>query len=286
VVRLAAVGDIMLARSVGERLERDGPVSILAGVAATLRAADIAVANLECAISERGQAANKGYTFRAAPPAATALAAGGIDVVSLANNHSLDFGPVALLDSIAHLQRNGVKSVGAGASAAVVRQPAIVAANGLRVAFLAYVDVPSDGSFSRAAWEAGEATPGVAWLDPGNLAADIREAHRAADIVVVLLHFGREFADHPTADQRAQARAAIDAGASLVLGSHSHVLQEVEAYGGGLIAYSLGNFVFDGFDPPSNDSAILEVDLTRDGPVAYRLVPVSVVDGLPQLAAP
>jgi poly-gamma-glutamate synthesis protein (capsule biosynthesis protein) len=153
------------------------------------------------------------------------------------------------------------------------------------VAFLAYVDAPAEGSFRRETWEAGPGQPGVAWLDLEEMTADIRAAREAADAVVVLLHFGREFYPEPTETQRAQARAAVDAGAALVLGSHPHVLQEVERYGAGLIAFSLGNFVFDGFDPPSNTSAILRVELSAAGAGEYELLPVEIDwQGLPHLA--
>ena len=127
--------------------------------------------------------------------------------------------------------------------------------------------------------------PGVAWATPENVTTAVAAAREAADIVVVAFHFGAEYAATPSQSQRDIARAAIDAGASLVIGSHPHVLQEVEEYGGGLIAYSLGNFVFDGFEGASNTSAILNVTLAPDGAIlAWSLTPVQIgFDGLPTL---
>lgn len=274
---LAAVGDVMLARSVGEAIVTSGPAVPFAGVAAALRGADIAVANLECAISERGEPAPKGFTFRAPPQAADALLDAGIDVVSLANNHILDYGPDALADTVALLDARGIGHAGAGADSDRARAPVIVTGGGLRVAFLSYVDVPLEWrGFDTREWEAGAGTPGVAWLHIGNLAADVAAARKLADVVVVLMHFGFEEQYSPSETQRAQARAAIDAGAALVIGHHSHVLQPVEWYGNGLIAYSLGNFVFDGWDNPSNETAILFAELSDEGVLSYRMAPARI----------
>jgi poly-gamma-glutamate synthesis protein (capsule biosynthesis protein) len=123
----------------------------------------------------------------------------------------------------------------------------------------------------------------VAWADTAEIVADVQAALDVADIVVVLLHSGVEYSPTPTGLQRAYATAAIDAGALLVLGTHSHVLQPVEEYGGGLIAYSLGNFVFDGFEGIANDTAILLVSIEGGAIAGWELVPARVVDGLPRL---
>jgi poly-gamma-glutamate synthesis protein (capsule biosynthesis protein) len=285
-VTIAAVGDVMLGRTIGDRILATGPGVPFEHVARVLSAASIAVANLEGPIAPggAGAAAAKGYTFLGPPAAIEALSLGGIDVVSLANNHSLDYGPGALDEMIRLLDAAGIAHVGAGANGAEARAPAIVAANGLRIAFLAYVDTPAEGDYSRATWEAGDGAPGLAWLDPDHFVPDIVAAARRADLVVVLFHFGLEYHDAPTAEQRSQAQAAIDAGAALVIGAHAHLLQSVEEYGDGLIAYSMGNFVFDGFDGASNESAILRVELSAEGVTGHELLPVDIVDnGIPRL---
>lgn len=283
---LAAVGDVMLARSVGDAILAGGPGVPFAGVAPVLQGADVAVANLECAISDRGEPAPKGFTFRAPPSAADALVAAGIDVVSLANNHILDYGPDALSDTIAALDSRSIAHAGAGGNAARARAPAIVTRGALRIAFLSYIDVLQEWrGFDTRQWEAAEATPGVAWLNVGRVQADVAAASRVSDLVVVLMHFGIEEQYAPNDTQRAQARAAIDAGAALVIGHHPHVLQPAEWYGAGLIVYSLGNFVFDGWDNPSNKSAIFLAELSDEGVLSYRLVPVQIDGaGFPQLA--
>ena len=283
-VLLAAVGDVMLGRSVGARLEAEGAEVAFAGVRDILAGADIAVANLESAVGVTGAPAPKAYTFRAPPVAVEALALAGIDLVSLANNHSLDYGPESLAETRALLAERSILSPGAGPNRAAAHAPATIEREGLTIAFLAYVTVPVElGGYDPGTWAATDDTPGVAWLDIPTMTEEIAAARRDADLVVVLLHFGLEWEPEPSAAQREQARAAIDAGATLVIGSHPHVLQPLEAYGDGLIAYSLGNFVFDGFWDPANDSAILLVELTAEGIASYELVPVTIADGIPML---
>ncbi|MGH2521996.1 MAG: CapA family protein [Anaerolineales bacterium] len=288
VVHFMAVGDVMLARTIGDRILAEGPAAPFAGVLPILNEADLLVANLECAISERGELQPKAYTFRAPPIAAESLALAGIDVVSLANNHALDYGFDALADTLQLLGERQIAGVGAGPNDAAAHAPVIVERNGLRVAFLAYVDVPveSRSGFDTRVWIAGPNSPGVAWAEPDRIAADVAAAKAQADVVIVLLHTGLESRTEVTAGQRTLAHAAVDAGAALVLGAHPHVLQGVESYNGGLIAYSLGNFVFDDFTFPENYSAIFTATLTPDGVAAYDWVPVVVEDGLPRLATP
>ncbi len=286
-VTIVAVGDIMLARSVGQRILSAGAGIVFDdGIAATLRGADLTIGNLEFVISERGEAQPKGYTFRAGPEVVEALALGGFDAVSLANNHANDFGADALSDTVAHLAERQIASVGAGSNLAAASAPAVIERNGLRIAVVGLTDVPSEGpGFSRQTWEAGPDRWGVAWADAETVGAAVRTAGKGTDVVVAMLHFGFEYHEAPSDSQRTLARAAIDAGASLVIGSHPHVLQEVEEYGGGLIAYSLGNFVFDGFDGDANTSAILRVTLDGDGIHGWEMLPVEIVDnGLPRLA--
>lgn len=279
----------MLARSIGARVLEFGPQVVFDDeIADVLRAADLTVGNLETAVSERGEPQAKQYTFQAPPAALEALELAGFDAVSLANNHSLDFGEDALLDAVRLLSLRGIKAAGAGANLAEALAPRVVVRSGLRVAFVGLVDVGSEGpGFSRSTWEATPEGAGIAWADVSTVTESVRAAVAVADIVVVMLHAGVEYGSTPSPGQRELAYAAIDAGARLVIGSHPHVLQQIEEYGGGLIAYSLGNFVFDGFDGPSNDSALLRVTLGSGGVQSWELVPVEIVDnGLPRLARP
>ncbi len=278
----------MLARGAGERIQAYGPQVVFSGIASTLSQADLIAANLECVITDQGHPQFKSYTFRAPIAATQALSDGGISVVGLANNHSMDYGLDGLADMLTRLRAAGINSVGAGADAETARAPVILERHGVHVAFLDYVNVPVEGrtAFDTRSWAAAVEKPGVAWGEPDIIAKDVTAARTVADVVVVMLHAGSESSVVVNAVQQSLAHAAIGAGAALVLGSHSHTLQPVEHYQGGLIAYSLGNFVFDGFLPPSNYSAIFVANLSPNGVDSYSWVPVVVDNGLPRLATP
>ncbi|MDX1613998.1 MAG: CapA family protein [Candidatus Promineifilaceae bacterium] len=283
-VLLAAVGDLMLDRALGAAIMRGRPEFPFELVSPELTVPDITVGNLESALGDLGSGADKRYTFQAPPRAAYSLAAAGFDVLSLANNHAMDFGPEALLQGIRLLREQGIHAVGAGATSAAARTPAIVQANGLRLAFLAYVNVPVERSgFDTASWQATVDTPGLAWGDPETIAVDVGAARSQADLVIVLLHSGYEYIEEPSEAQRAAAHAAIDAGAHLVLGHHAHLLQGVEFRKQGVIAYGLGNFAFEIEGDPA--SAILRVWLDGRGVRHLELVPAIVqFGGQPRLA--
>jgi len=261
-VLLAAVGDVMLARTVGEYADRYGVDYPFAPVASALRQADIAMANLECPIALGGEPAVKTYVFRAHPSTAVGLGRSGLNAVSLANNHILDFGVAGMEETVGYLAAQGLAIVGAGENRAEAERPLFYTVGGVRVALVAWL------SYARAAnFAAGDARPGVAYLDDlDRMARQIEEAKRQADAVVVILHGGMEYEPAPTSEQQAAARRAVDAGADLVVGHHPHVLQPTEIYKGKLIAYSLGDFVFDidNYDT-ARDGAILWAWIGKDG---------------------
>jgi poly-gamma-glutamate capsule biosynthesis protein CapA/YwtB (metallophosphatase superfamily) len=233
---------------------------------------------------------DKSYTLKAPPAAAAALQSGRFDLVSLANNHAMDYGFEGLQETQRILDQVGVASVGAGVNFDQAHAPLILSRNGLRMAFLAYADVPEErDGFDAHQWIATESTPGIAWADPNQIALDVTAARQKADVVIVMLHAGIEIAEYMsiiTTDQRLQAYAAIDAGAALVIGSHPHQLESIELYHGGLIAYSLGNFVFDDYRGIANASIILQVRLTKAGFQDYDYVPVLIDNGLPHVITP
>ena len=275
-ITIAAVGDVVLDRDMIPMMEQDGAGSPFAHVAALLQDADLTVANLEAPFTERGAPADKTYTFRVPPRFARGLVEAGIDVVSLGNNHAADYGTEGLVDTLATLTDLGIAYTGAGDDDASARRPALVTVRGLTLAFLSYTDV--DGSAF-----AGPDTPGVAFADPTTIAADVAAARGGADAVIVMLHFGIEYTDAPQPAQQTLARAAIDAGALLVLGHHPHTLQGWERYGGGVIAYSLGNFVFDLDDVDraqlgerAAQTAVLYVTLTAGEVLDVRAEPVTI----------
>ncbi len=282
-VTLMAVGDIMLGRTIGELIETEGITAPFCFTAETLSLADITVGNLECPISTRGTPEDKKYTFSAPQAAGESLAYAGFDVVSLANNHVLDYGPLALEDTLATLAKNNIHWVGAGMDAAAAYEPVFIEMNGLRLAFLAFLDV-SLIDFNYLAWEAEPDQPGVAWAHTDKIIECVQQAKQQADLVIVLVHNGYEVIQKVSAQQQEIAHLAIDSGASLVIGSHPHVLQRIEEYKDGLIVYSMGNFVFDNFLFPPNYSAILSVELTPEGVESYELIDVVVqLNGVPQI---
>ncbi len=282
-ITLMAVGDVMLGRTIGEMIETHGIEAPFAFTAETLSSADITLGNLECSISTLGEPDDKTYAFRAPLAAAESLSYGGFDLVSLANNHILDYGPDALEETLNALSAHSILSVGAGMDADQAYQPAIIAINGLKVGFLAFADVPTI-DYDYTAWEAGVDKPGIAWAHPNRVVQSVKAAKAQADIVVVLFHNGYEIVQKVSALQQEMAHLAIDSGASLVIGSHPHVLQRIEEYNGGLIVYSMGNFVFDNFLFPPNYSAILSITLNAQGVSSYELIDVIVqLNGVPQI---
>lgn len=282
-VTLMAVGDIMLARTIGEMIESEGIEAPFEFTADTLSTADITLGNLECSISDRGIPEEKKYTFRAPLAAAESLQYAGFDLVSLANNHILDYGPLALEDTLAALAQEEIRTVGAGMNETEAYRPVFMDINGLRLAFLAFADVPN-ADYDYLAWEAGPGKPGIAWAHPESIETHVRAAKTQADLVIVLFHNGYEIRERVSDLQQQVAHLAIDSGADLVIGSHPHVLQRIEEYNGGLIVYSMGNFVFDNFLFPPNYSAILSVTLTSEGIDTYELIDVVVqLNGVPQI---
>lgn len=287
-VRLMAAGDVMLARTIGAHILSNGVEWPFQRVATTVAAADVFFINLECAITNRGTREDKHFTFRGPRPAAAdALKWAGVDFASQANNHSLDYGVVGLNDTMASLDIRAIKHGGAGNNADQARAPRFFAVNGVRLAVLAYVRPMSESSsdFNTLDWEATATSPGVAIARTTDVARDVAAAKAHADVVIVFFHFGREKSTTVVSGQVALANAAIGAGASLVLGAHPHVLQGYAKGSHTLIAYSLGNFVFDGFSGAANDSVILDVTLSAAGVESFRWIPVVVTStGRPRLA--
>lgn len=286
-VRLMAVGDLMLGWEVGRRIVRKGPLAPWTRVKSYFDQADLMVGNLECVISRIGEPwPTKAIHLRTPLAAADSLVAGGVDVVTVANNHALDFGRDAFADTLERLNARSIGYAGGGANEVEAHAPLIVERNGLRMAFLGYVlPFASKPTFSTREWEAGPAKAGLAIGTPEAVSGDVGVARTMADVVIVMVHGGVEYRSRPNSAQRDFAQAAIDAGASLVLGAHPHVLQGYALRGNTLVAFSLGNFVFARFDGAANDSAILDVTLTPDGVTSLNWIPVVIQDnGTPRPA--
>ncbi|MGE5629600.1 MAG: CapA family protein [Caulobacteraceae bacterium] len=280
-VHVKAVGDILLDRGVKKYLEKYGYDYPYSWIQEEIKASDIAVANLECPITDSRQAVLK-YShliFKGNEANAGALKTAGFDVLNLANNHTMDYEREGLLDTIKILNDLEVLPVGAGAARSKARKPVYVRTMGKTIGFLSYSIFPTEGFIY------DENKADVARVDTESLSAEVEAAKSRCDFLVVQFHWGIKFDNYPTADQKQLAHTAIENGADMVLGHHPHVLQGVEIYEDKPVFYSLGNFVFDKQIPPGTDETLL-VDVSIKGRdwTEVRLIPVMIKECRPELA--
>ena len=276
----AFAGDIHFEGSLANKLAAD-PAGVLAPIAPVLGGADLTVANLETAITEGGTPANKEFTFRAPPSALTALAGGGIDVASMANNHGMDYGPVGLEDSLTAKSSSGFPIVGIGHNATEAYTPFRTVIKGQRVAVIGATQVLDDNLIT--AWTATDAQGGLASAkDVPRLVAAVQEARATSDTVVVFLHWGIERQTCPSAPQQDLARALVDAGADIVVGSHAHRLLGAGRLDSAFVGYGLGNFAFYTQGGPGADTGVLKVTATGRDIDSYEFNPAVIRDGVPR----
>jgi poly-gamma-glutamate capsule biosynthesis protein CapA/YwtB (metallophosphatase superfamily) len=243
---------------------------------------DFVLANLETPVSERGRPYPKQdphVAFCANPESLQIIRGLGVSAVTLANNHMLDYGPVALADTLGHLDDNGILHFGAGTNYSNANAPLLTNINGLPVAFLGTVFI-----FSSSTERAGRNRPGVADYALRPLLRQIRHLKENGYIVIVTIHWGLEYSFYPLQYQASQARQMIDCGASLILGHGPHYPQGVERYKHGEIVYSLGNFIFDEPFRYSNRSFIYSAEVTSDGVKESSVAPVIIDNHVPRLA--
>jgi len=271
-VTLIFAGDVMLDDGPGRTIAAGGDP--LAPFAAILESADYRIGNLECPIATGGKPLdNKIFSFRADPRVLRVLK-GRFDAMAVSNNHAGDYGKEAFMETLAWLDGAGIRAFGGGRDLAAAHAPLWIEMKGLRIAVLGY------NEFKPRSFEAGAATPGVAWSEDSQVIADIRAARAAgADFVIPFMHWGWEREPEPTERQRSLARLMIDAGADMVVGGHAHVTQGAEVHKGKPIVYSLGNFVFDGFDlPAARRGWLLRVSVDRGGMLAWNTVAAHIDD--------
>jgi poly-gamma-glutamate capsule biosynthesis protein CapA/YwtB (metallophosphatase superfamily) len=274
-ITVALAGDTMLGRSVADRLRVAAPESLVhADVVAATRRADMFVLNLECCVSDRGTQwprPDKPFHFRAPPEAVRTLTHLGVDCVTLANNHALDYGEEALLDTFEHLTAAGIEWVGAGPNVDRARQPVVLESSGFRLAVLGVTDHPND-------FAADLESPGVAYADlwdevPSWLVEAVTEAGESADAVLVAPHWGPNMTPEPVPHVRRAARTLVEAGATLVAGHSAHVFHGID----GNVLFDLGDFLDDyAVDPElRNDLGLLFlVTLDRAGPLRVEAIPL------------
>ena len=267
-VTLAAVGDVLFARGVGRQIDKHSPDWVFDNVRGTLKSADLAFCNLECTLTTGGVPQRRRFKFKANPKLAHTLAANGFDVVSLANNHTLDYGRYSLIDTIHAVRDAGLVAVGAGESRTDALRLQIVKKNGLKIGFLAYNDMPTDGVVRLSN------KPTIAGVNIDELPSQITTARDKCDVLVVSFHWGVEYMKYPTERQQQIAHICIDNGADLILSHHPHVLQSLETYKDKPIIYSMGGFLWDAKIFGADKSAIYMVELRKKSAKVVQIIPI------------
>lgn len=263
-ITMVFVGDIMLDETPGEYIRKGkDPFKAFASI---LDSSDITIGNLECAVGTSGKKEDKPFTFMAHPRVLPVLKK-HFTAVSLANNHSADFGTEAFIRTMALLDQSGPLYFGGGKTINDAHQPAIFDIKGQRIAVLGY------NEFFPRSFEALHDRAGIAWSEDDYVVFDIKEAKRRhkADFVIVFPHWGIEHEKTASSRQVALAHLMIDNGADAVIGGHPHVTQNIETYKGKPIFYSLGNFVFNGFDDDANTGWLVRLTLRDDQPIASEV---------------
>ena len=260
---LLAGGDVLMDRS-----EAAG-IDPFAGIDPSLGSADIAVVNVEMTISDRGEPADKQFVFRAPPSAAERIAAAGVDVANLANNHAMDYGAAALVDTVDLLEANGVIALGAGATSLdAYRHRIIEVRPGVRVAFVGASMVVPLG------FPATQTRPGIASAyQRDRVLANVRVAAEDANVVIAVVHWGIERMTCPEGRQRDFSFELLRNGADAVIGQHPHVLQPVVFDDGKLVAYSLGNFVWHYRSGITGETGVLQIDFDGTEIVGWSFHP-------------
>ena len=241
-IYLYLTGDVMLDRGVEHSIKKKKNWKWpFLKIKDDLDKADVLFGNLESQISDKGYNVGSKYSFRAEPEAIETLLYADFDILSLANNHSVDYTKQALEDSLKRLEKEDIKTVGVGQNENQAYSFKIIKRKGNKIAFLAYSNF---NSYARAK-EGLFGTAYINWDNLDRIEKDIEKAKKESDIVVVSLHAGVEYAKEPSSFQKEFSQKAIEAGADIIAGHHPHVSQRDEKYKDGWIFYSLGNFLFD-----------------------------------------
>ncbi len=274
-ITLAFAGDVHFAGRVA-RLLKD-PATTFGPITSVLKSADFTAVNLETPVTSRGQPQPKTYHFTTTPGAFTALRDGGVDLVTMANNHILDYGQTGLADTLAAANAAHFPYVGVGVNAAAAWAPYVTTVNGTRIAIVGVSQVAELAS----SWVATAQRPGEAnAINLGQTLAAVRAAKRLARIVIVFMHWGTEGMACPDQDQLALAPKLAAAGASIIIGAHAHMLQGSGWLGRTFVAYGLGNFLW-WENSYSTATGVLKLTLHPDAPLTAQFIP-AVVSGTGQ----
>lgn len=260
---------------------RSNPTGLLGSIAPVLSSADLAVVNLETAITDRGApVAGKAFHFRSPAESFIALKSAGVDVVNMANNHALDYGPIGMADTFDAISSSGLPVIGIGHDAAEAYRPHRTVIHDQRIAVFGAVDWLEPALVSR--WTATDTQPGLAFtIDPTRLLAAVTAERREVDTLVVFLHWGIEQTHCASPEQHDLAQALVAAGADLIVGSHAHRVFGAGHFDHALVAYGLGNFIYWREDGDSGSSGVLLVSATGRRIDSYTWVPARIVHGVP-----
>jgi len=281
---LLAVGDIMLSRVVGQKMLKHGYGYPFSKMADITKDADLSFANLETAVLP-GRVVHTGeMMFRSDPESVQSMAEAGFDLVSLANNHTPNYGQNGLKKTFVYLEQSGLDYMGAGQDLTSAYQAFVTEVNGIKLAFLAY----NDSDVVPDSYEAGQSWAGTAIMDIDQIKSDIGKVRKQVDLVIVSMHSGTEYIYTANKRQTEFAHAAIDNGADLVIGHHPHVVQEMEIYKDKYIFYSLGNYIFDQmWSEETRQGVVLKLELSKSGVEQFIFIPVVIEDfAQPRLAGP
>lgn len=277
---ISLVGDILMDGSVRSQINQNGYHYPWEYVRDYFQEDDITIGNLETSITREGTIwPDKQFNFRSDPENLEAMKKAGIDVVSLANNHSLDYGYDGLLDTLNHIDKSGIFRVGAGKDRSDAFKETIIEKNGYKIGILGFSRVVPD-----VGWWATNSRPGLAGAYdpqlPGAL-EKVKEVKEKVDILIVSVHWGTELQTRPRDIDVIAAKKLIDAGADTIMGHHPHVLQGVEIYNGKPILYSLGNFVFGVKSELTSNTVIGQVNIVNGKVDSLKLIPHKIVGGRP-----
>ncbi|MFD8750374.1 CapA family protein [Kitasatospora sp. NPDC059577] len=283
-ITVAFAGDVHFEGRTEARLAVQPPEPALGPISRSLADADLSVLNLETAITGRGAPEPKLYTFRTSPKALSALKDSGVDVVSMANNHAVDFGADGLTDTLAAKDSSPIPVIGVGRDAKEAYAPYVSTVRGVKVAVVAASQVED---LTNQKWRAGANKPGIASaLDVPALVKAVEAAKRQAPVVLVYLHWGEEGKACPTAPQTAIAKKLATAGATAVVGTHAHTMVGSGMLGNTYVGYGFGNFLWYGTSnyPNSNETGVTTLTLTADGKVTGEAFDPATIDdkGVPQ----
>jgi poly-gamma-glutamate synthesis protein (capsule biosynthesis protein) len=269
-ITLAFAGDVNFERRTAKLLKT--PATAFGPIASVLKSADFTAVNLETSVTSRGTPQPKTYHFRTTPTAFTALRDGGVDLVTMANNHVLDYGQVGLADTLAAAKAARFPYVGIGTNAAAAWAPYVTTIKGTRIAIIGVSQVAELAS----SWVATDTGPGEAHaINLSRTLAAVRAAKRQARIVVVFMHWGTEGQACPDANQLALAPKLAAAGATIIVGAHPHVLQGSGWLGHTFVAYGMGNFLW--WEPSySTATGVLELTIHPNQPLTARFIPAVV----------